>query len=218
MSADHSETALIGRARAGDASAMERLLHGRRRRVLAFLEQNMPGELRDSLDPGDLLQDTWVEAFRRIGQLVSADGAALDAWLFAIARTRIADALRSHRALKRGGRMRRLGLAVPPAGVGAAAAARDDDSQILDLLDELAALRRSPSQSAAAREAVLLLERSIARLPDDYRTAIRLRHVEGLGVKEAADRMSRTEGSFHMLCARGLKALRREMGSASDYI
>jgi RNA polymerase sigma factor (sigma-70 family) len=125
-------------------------------------------------------------------------------WLMTIARHHIVDLLRAQNSLKR--------------GAGAMPARNDDDSGVISLLETLAVYHRTPSKSAAAHELAIALERSIDRLPAAYRQAISLRHVDGLPAKQAAARMNRTEGAFHLLCNRGLKMLRVEMRSESIYV
>ena len=55
-----------------------------------------------------------------------------------------------------------------------------------------AAPSASPSQQAVRRERAVLLADALAGLPDDYREAIVLRHVEGLPFPEVAARMGRS--------------------------
>ena len=83
---------------------------------------------------------------------------------------------------------------------------------------ELAVYERTPSRSALAHEMIGTLQRSMQNLPEDYREAVRLRYIEGMQVIEIAGRMNRTDRAVHMLCNRGLKALRLELRSASMYV
>ena len=69
----------------------------------------------------------------------------------------------------------------------------------------------SPSQQAAQRELDVLLADVLARLPDDYREVLILRHLEGLSHDAIAQRMNRTSGAVRMLWTRALIALRREL-------
>jgi RNA polymerase sigma-70 factor (ECF subfamily) len=52
---------------------------------------------------------------------------------------------------------------------------------------------------------------ALARLPNEQREVVLLRHVVGLSPGEIADRMGRSEGSIHGLHHRGRRALRREL-------
>ena len=89
---------------------------------------------------------------------------------------------------------------------------------MVHLLEVLAAHSRTPSRSAAAHEAVEAVQRALSGLPEDYGEAIRLRYVEGLPVAQIATRMNRSEGSVHMLCNRGLQALRIALGDSARFL
>jgi RNA polymerase sigma-70 factor (ECF subfamily) len=210
------EVGLIADAMAGDMVALQALLHRYRVRLLEYIRRHLPSVLVPLFTPEDVFQDVCIDAFRGIGQFIPDSEASIGAWLLTIARHRMIDLLRAHNARKR--------------GAGTLGASPDrvlrlkggEDGQVYDgmvaLLETLAVYRRTPSKSAAAHELAAALERSIDRLPPDYRQAIRLRHVEGMAPKQAAAQMNRTEGAFQLLCNRGLKRLRVEMRSESLYV
>jgi RNA polymerase sigma-70 factor (ECF subfamily) len=52
---------------------------------------------------------------------------------------------------------------------------------------------------------------ALARLPEEQRQVVVLRHLVGLTPAEIADRMGRSEGSIHGLHHRGRRALQREL-------
>jgi RNA polymerase sigma factor (sigma-70 family) len=127
-------------------------------------------------------------------------------WLATIGRHRLTDIIREQQAAKRGGgRLRYLDGATPR------------HSSVIELLEEIAVHRHTPSRSAVRREFVVLLEQSMARIDPAYQDAVRLRYIEGLSLAQAAERMSRTEESTKKLCLRGLRALRSELRSISRY-
>jgi RNA polymerase sigma-70 factor (ECF subfamily) len=193
--------------RPGDAPGhLESLLDAHAGRLLAYIERHLPTVLQPAHQPMDVLQDVYFEAFRRLGEFAPQGDDAAYRWLVTIARHRMCRLLRRRRALKHGGGQRPAPLWLPP----------DDDSTI-DLLAQLATHRRSPSASAAAHELIGVVERSLAELSEDHREVVRLRHLEGLTVRETAIRMGRTERAIEMLCARALSALRKEMKTISMY-
>ena len=69
----------------------------------------------------------------------------------------------------------------------------------------------SPSHQASKREQAVLLADALAQLPDDYREAIVLRHLEGLTFPEVARRMGRSLDSVEKLWMRALAKLRQVM-------
>ena len=78
----------------------------------------------------------------------------------------------------------------------------DESSRSLD--GGFGLVQSTPSQQAARREQAVLLAEALARLPEDYREVIILRHLEGLTFPEVAERMGRTVDSVKKLWARGL--------------
>lgn len=205
MTADELELSLVRRAGAGDSAALECLLFKYRTQLLSYVNRRMPEDLRRILEPEDILQDVYFEAFRRIGGFTAVDSQSALRWMVTIARNRVVHVIRMQRTLKRGGG-RIAGL---EGGVG---------GSLMLLLQDLVIYERTPSRSAAAHELMVTLQRSIEHLPPDYRQAVRLRYVEGLPLETVAKRMSRTSGAARMLCARGLRSLRVEMRSASLYV
>jgi RNA polymerase sigma-70 factor (ECF subfamily) len=179
------------------------LLLSERGPLLAYINRHLPAELAASADPQDVLQDTYFEAFRRIGQFRADDATSVYRWLVTIARNRIAELLRARRTAKRGG--------------GGASVGQGSDS-LVALLEELVVYRRTPSRSAAAHEFLVAVERALGRLDDDYRQAVSLRYLDGLTPGEIARKMGRTERAVHMLCSRGLKAVRMDLRSASLFL
>ncbi|MBN1419388.1 MAG: sigma-70 region 4 domain-containing protein, partial [Planctomycetes bacterium] len=51
----------------------------------------------------------------------------------------------------------------------------------------------------------------------EYREAIRLARIEGLKVKEIAERLGKSPGAVKHLLARGLKELRRRFGETESF-
>ena len=93
------------------------------------------------------------------------------------------------------------------------AAEMEESSRALD--QGLVAKHSSPSQRAARREQAVLLADALERLPEDYRSAIVLHHLEGLSFPEVARRMGRTLASVEKLWIRALGRLRRSLGELS---
>jgi RNA polymerase sigma-70 factor (ECF subfamily) len=80
-----------------------------------------------------------------------------------------------------------------------------------DLDAALFAKQSSPSQQAARRERAILLADALARLPDEYREVIVLRHLQGLPFAEVAQRLGRSLDSVDKLWVRALARLRRTL-------
>jgi RNA polymerase sigma-70 factor (ECF subfamily) len=71
----------------------------------------------------------------------------------------------------------------------------------------------SPSQRMMKSEAAAVLAACIEQLPETQRTAIRMRYLEGMSLKEISERMKKSEMAVAGLLKRGLQGLRTEMQS-----
>jgi len=86
------------------------------------------------------------------------------------------------------------------------------------MLEMLGTHSRTPSREARLHEAVAAVQTALENLDEDNREALRLRYLEGFSAAEAAERMGRSERVIHMLCTRGLQALREELGDLSRFL
>jgi RNA polymerase sigma-70 factor, ECF subfamily len=193
ITADHE---LMRRATAGDGDALGELLLREAPRVLSFINRQMPGLLRRTSDPQDVLQETYFDASRDFGQFTPDGDDALFRWLCRIAMNRMVGLLRAQQRLKRGGGRKRLA---------------EDAESVTQLLEQLAVYRRTPSASAAAHEVVRAIEEAMCRLPEQHRDVIQLRHIEGLSVEETAARMHKAHDAIYWLTKRALASLRHEL-------
>lgn len=206
MESESYDTELATRAAQGDAAALERLLVLHYDRLLAEFTPKLPAEFRSVLTAEDVLQETFVVAFREITGFAPLGPGSFHAWLSAIAQHRLFDLVKNLRAVKRGGGR---------AGVEARAAA--GDTSLISLLEALRVDLHTPSRSAAGHEAVRAVHVGLAGLREDYREALRLRYIEGLSVAQTAARLGRTERAVHMLCHRALLELRKFLGRSSQF-
>lgn len=79
----HSESSLelIERARSGDASALEALIARYRPRLVRWASGRLPPYARDLTETQDLVQETLMRAFKRIGTIEIRGEGALQAYL-----------------------------------------------------------------------------------------------------------------------------------------
>src|SRR4051812_42065253 len=100
---------LLAQIRAGDETAFAALLRLHSAPLEHYVRRQLPNDLAGACDVPDVLQDIYLEAFRRIGEFAAVDSTSIQRWLTTIARNRIVDVVRHHRALKRGGGARIIG-------------------------------------------------------------------------------------------------------------
>jgi RNA polymerase sigma-70 factor (ECF subfamily) len=191
---------LLARARSGDP-AMFGLLLERYRAYLTLLARVEIGRhLRSKLDASDLIQETFLEAHRHFDRFAGVEEAQLLLWLRKILTTTLAMQIRRYLGTQaRDVRLEReLADALDRSSAG--------------LAGGLAAAISSPSELVSRGEQSMLLAQAIERLPEDYRDAIVLRHLEGLTFPEVARRMNRSQDSVEKLWLRGLARLRQLLG------
>ena len=171
--------ALLARARAGDRAAFEQLYRWFERPVFT-LALRIGGDREEARD---VLQETMLKVFRRIGEFRGdngrGEGSPFWGWLRQIA---------VNEALMRLRRDRRLAQEI---GV-------DDTSLFVE--------DHAPPPPAAADAA--LLQRALATLPAATRTVLWLYHAEGYTHDEIAAAMSRTASFSKSQLARGTRKLR----------
>ena len=156
-----------------------------------------PAPLRGQLGASDIVQQTLLQAHRKREQFRGHSEEEYRAWLRAILACLLADAARRC-SPRRGGQARSLERAL------------EESSQRLERW--LAADESSPSQGLMRQERLLGLAEALGRLPEDQRTALELRYLQGLSVGEVCRRMGRGTPSVANLLYRGLKALRGRLG------
>jgi RNA polymerase sigma-70 factor, ECF subfamily len=199
------DAALLKAAVAGDRVATSALLMRYDAQLRRRLAQWIEPRFRAVLDVEDILQDTYIEVFRHIRNFEPAGDVAFQVWLVTIAQRRYLNARRGLLAAKRGAGRR-------------AELAKNDASSLLQLVNVLEGNDSTPSRRAGRGEAEQLLWVALAGVKEDYRQALRMRYLEGRPVHEVAAILKRTERAVHMLCHRGLRALREQMGSASKFL
>ncbi len=200
------EDDLQKQATAGDREALGRLLFAHRQRLLRHIGRKLPAALLSVVSDEDVLQQTFVNAFRDIRRFRPQGEGSFYAWLAAIADHRLLDAIKTHGRKKRGGDRQRV---FQP---------REQGSTVGDLLDRLSDGGATPSGRVARREAVAALQIELAGLNDDYRRAIELRFVEGCGIEEIAAAMGRTPDAVRGLLYRAQQKLKEGMGRSSAWL
>jgi RNA polymerase sigma-70 factor (ECF subfamily) len=201
MAADGSACEeLLARARGGDAAAQGQLLEGYRAYLTLLARLQIGRLLQVKIEPADVVQETFLEAARHFGRFRGETEPELTAWLRQI----LAGCL-SHQV--------RRYLGAQARDVRLERALECDLDQSSRAIDRgLIAVQSTPSQRASRREQAVLLADALAQLPEDYREAIVLRHIEGLTFPQVAERMGRSIDSVEKLWLRAVTRLRQAVG------
>jgi RNA polymerase sigma-70 factor (ECF subfamily) len=194
---------LLPRAKAGDSPALGQLLEFYRGYLAVLARYQIGRRLRGKADASDLIQETFLEAYRDFGQFRGNTEAELVRWLRRILATNLANLVGRYCGTQR--RDVRLEQAL----------ADELDQYSGAVADGLASPHSSPSQQAARRDQAALLTRALEQLPADYREVLVLRHLQELSFAEVAARMGRSLDSVKNLWARALVRLRHQLGVPS---
>jgi RNA polymerase sigma-70 factor (ECF subfamily) len=183
---------LVRRARRGDRRALASLYQRYRSRLFGFLARSV----RDQALAEDLYQEVWMKVIGAIEGFRSEKG-SFRAWIFRIAANAAVDE-RRRAALRRGPE---LDAPLP-----------SDEGRVVD---RIPSGDPGPERRSMIAIETRALDGALARLSDEQRCAVLLRHQQGLSYAELARALAVPEGTAKSLVHRGLKALRRTLGEAS---
>jgi len=180
----------VERVKGGDYQAFAALFAKYRRRLAALLRYKAGPELLAAVEVDDLLQETFLEAFRDIGQFHYESPGSFWNWLASIAGHVVADSARFQ------GREKRKAAAI----VRFRSVGNPDGPDPLD--------SKTPTLLLSEKEAVEALFARLDLLPPDYREAIVLAKIEGLSTAGMAARMGKSREAAALLLCRALKRFR----------
>jgi RNA polymerase sigma-70 factor (ECF subfamily) len=187
-----------------DPDAADRLLKLYRPVLKLIAEQMVGPGLQRREDASDIVQRTTLEAYAAFPEFHGSSEAEFSAWLKQILRRNIANLVRDNRAAKRDVRREQYldGAEnscsvtwMQPAGRGT-----------------------SPSVQVIRAEAALNLALAVDELPDQQRIAVRMRHLNGLGIDEIARQMDKTPAAVAGLIRRGLQSLRERLSGDTGWL
>jgi RNA polymerase sigma-70 factor (ECF subfamily) len=179
---------VAGRAASGDRQALAELYERHKGRLLGFLVKTCVNRQRAE----DAFQETWMKVMRAI-DTYDAGRSSFRAWLYRIARNAAID-LHRREVARRG-----ADLDAPVGEEGA----RRIDSVPSDL--------PGPDALAERGRAIDDVYAALGRLSESRRTAVLLRHQQGLTYGEIASVLEVPEGTAKTLTHRAILALRDDL-------
>jgi RNA polymerase sigma-70 factor (ECF subfamily) len=193
----------LQQARSGNQKALGALLKSYEPYLTLLSRVQIGRRIQGKVDPGDVVQEVFLQVNRQFSQFRGTTEAEWVAWLRRILAGELALMLRRYIGTK--ARDVKLEHEL--------VAALDQSAQSMnfDIADSIS----SPSQRASRREQAVILASALDQLPEDYREVIVLRHLEGYSFAEVAARMGKSDDSVQKLWVRALGKLRRAMESVS---
>lgn len=204
MSIGPEQENLLAEALKGDRGALIELLEALGPMVRARIEPKIGAHLKPLIEADDIMQVTYLEAVTRLDTFKSGGAKGFLAWVTRIAENNLTDAARAADAAKRPDPRKQI-------------TGGDAQSSMIAMVEHLGMTVTTPSRVAARGEAVGALERTLAKLPDDYARVIRLYDLEQWSAAEVGEEIGRTEGAVYMLRARAHDRLRELLGTESRY-
>ncbi len=207
MSSPDAPRTLVEQVKAGDQTALERLLLEHSDTLSTHIAQRIPASLRSVIGVEDVMQQTFMRAFDKIDQLQDSSPGAFVAWLKAIGATTLMGIIKTERRQKRGGKFRQVQHVK-----------NNVTESLVDLLEQLPGDVATASRVISRREAVTALQVGISSLPPEQRKAIELYLVRGKTLEQTAKQMQRTPAAIRGLVHRGKQKLADTMGRASLWL
>jgi RNA polymerase sigma-70 factor, ECF subfamily len=191
---------LLADARQCKAEHLGTLLELYRNYLSLIARTQIDLNLRAQVNPSDLVQEAFLEAYRDFGQFQGASEREFLAWLRRILLHNLGHLVEKQVFAQKRDVRRQVSLDHRVAAMEHSAAKFE-----ATLVSPLS----SPSAQAQRREISALLADQLARLSDDYREVIVLRNLEGLAFEEVARRMHRTSAATRVLWLRAVEKLRQ---------
>ena len=162
---------LLDRVSAGDSQAIGALLERHFPRVRADVGRRLDRRVQSRLDSSDVIQETQLEAVRRMDEYLAARPMPFHLWLKRLTHQSLLKAERRHLATAK----RTVDREVPL-----------PDQTSLHLIAGIVREGRSPESEAVRKEKAQAVRRLLARLSEADREVIMLRNFDGLSNGEAA--------------------------------
>lgn len=153
-------------------------------------------DLEQHASAEDVLQESFADVFRGIGNLEQKNWPGFVAWLRTIVDNRIAMMHRSIRARKRGAGQHPVEYA-----------------EAQSLMASLAATSRSPRSWLACQEGIERVQLALADLDSTQRAVLRMRFNDGWDYERIGRELGKKDGTARTLAYRAIRQLRVMLGN-----
>ncbi|MCS6997014.1 MAG: RNA polymerase sigma factor RpoE [Casimicrobiaceae bacterium] len=177
---------LVERAQAGDRRAFDLLVLKYERKVQRLISRY----IHDSGDIDDVTQETFIKAYRALGSF--RGDSAFYTWLYRIA----INCAKNY-------------LASPARRIVPISEIETDSEEDTESFERSAGLQdvATPDAEYASKQIAETVNRAMAELPEDLRTAVTLREIEGLSYEEIAAAMDCPIGTVRSRIFRAREAI-----------
>ena len=189
----------LSQAQGGDNDALGRLLGAHMNYLKTLAYAQMDDRLRRRVGASDIVQETLLEAHRDFLHYVGKSPAEFSGWLRMILINNLKRAIESHLLAAKRDLRREL-------SIDEIKGRTDQSAARLETF--LATQNSSVCSQIQRHESLVRLSDAIARLPEEYRQVIILRHIQGMAFKDIAERFYKSSGAIRMIWMRAIEKLR----------
>jgi RNA polymerase sigma-70 factor (ECF subfamily) len=201
---DSEQTAeLLDGARRGEPQAVNSLLDRHRDALRRMIRMRLDRAVSQRVDASDVLQDVLLEASRRLDDYLRDPKLPFHLWLRQLAKDRIIDTHRRHRAAGRRSVDREQSLR-----------RSEFDCSSFDGAAQFVDRELTPAAATLRRELQRRFLAALDELSEEDREVIVMRHFEHLGNSEAAQALGLTPPAAGMRYLRALRRLRAALGES----
>ncbi|MFN3628680.1 MAG: RNA polymerase sigma factor RpoE [Casimicrobiaceae bacterium] len=181
---------LVERVQAGDRKAFDLLVIKYQRKVQRLISRY----IRDSGEIDDVTQETFIKAYRALANFRGES--AFYTWIYRIA----INCAKNY-------------LASPGRRIVPASELESDDEEDAESFERASGLQdvATPDAEYASKQIAETVNRAMAALPEDLRTAVTLREIEGLSYEEIAEAMDCPIGTVRSRIFRAREAIAAEL-------
>ena len=191
---------LLQAARDGDTDAVNELMNRHRDSLRRMVQARLDRAVAQRVDASDVVQDVLLEAHGRLTDFIQNGSMPFHLWLRHLAKDRMIDVHRRHRALRRS--VTREQHAPQSADVSSA----------FDLFAQISNQELTPAAASIRKEIETRLLGALDQLDETDREILLMRHCEQLGNSEVAELLGLSQPAAGMRYLRALRRLRSVLG------
>ena len=194
---EDSEDSLRRLLAEADADDGARLIEVYREQMIRIVGFRMDGRLANRVDPGDVVQEAFVVAWKRIDEFLD-QSVSLVVWLRFLVLQKLAEIHRSHFGVQARDATRDVRLI----GVSGSSIA---------MSHQIVADATTPSEAAVREEQRLRVQQALEQLDERDREILTLRHLERLSNQETSEILEISPQAVSNRMVRALERLRAEL-------